>query len=99
MVTKRKAQIMKVLIYNRVGFVKYIPLTNPFLSGDFDINSKIMPQNLFDELSNFLRERDKKRDIDHRLPIAMTKEGIRYNGCKIVVMSKTQYELKKNEVV
>jgi hypothetical protein len=90
---------MKVLIYNRKGFVKYIPLTKPSFGYDFDINKKIIPPNLYKKLEIFLRKRDQKRSIDWNMPIGLSKEAVKRNGCDIVVMDKAQYESKKAETV
>jgi hypothetical protein len=90
---------MKVLIYNRKGFVKYIPLTKPSYGYDFDIDEKIMPPKLLKKLKSFLRKRDKKMEIDYSLPVGLTKEGAKRGGCEIVVMNRAQYESKKDEIV
>jgi hypothetical protein len=92
---------MKVLIYNRKGYVKYVPLVKATINGDFDINEKIMPPNLFKKLKTFCNKRDEKRGwyVNKDLPIYLMKRETANQGREIVTMNKSQYESKKNEIV
>jgi len=90
---------MNVLVYNRVGFVKYIPLTKSFgVRFDFNINEKIMPPGLLKKLKNFMRKQDNNREAGPTLPIGINKGSAKRAGCRIIVMKMLDYESKKDEV-
>jgi hypothetical protein len=90
---------MKVLVYNRKGFARYIPLTKGTGGYDYNINQKIMPECLYKKIEKRSKRLKGNRDCDFTLPIGFNQTAALNCGCIIVVVDKDMYEAKKDEIV
>ena len=90
---------MKVLVYKRKGFARYIPLLSGRYLFDYDINQEIMPPKLFNKINKRTIKANKNPNADFTLPIGVNSLTAIEAGCEIITMTKSQYESKKDELV
>jgi len=90
---------MKVLIYNKSGFVKYIPLIKSLGNYDYEVNEEIMSPDFLKKLKSFFKKKNKKLNINFDLPFGVNKASVKLAGCAIITMDKAQYESQKNEIM